>query len=142
MPHPDKAKLLGVPYRCPALKKGDCAFCLLRDGTVVITGLSNGRFVWPRCRALETHGGSGLLVDEELARAIRTERAEALKYWWGVGTHGVWHWRKSLGIKQWGSPGSKRLLDQSAHAGAEAMKRWEFTAEEISERRRRAIRLG
>src|SRR5260370_86691 len=36
-PHPDHVKLIHGPYRPPALKKGDRATCLYRDGTVVIT---------------------------------------------------------------------------------------------------------
>ena len=46
--------------------------CLARDCDVVVTGTSTGRIPWPRCRAVGTHGGgSGILVDEELARAVR-----------------------------------------------------------------------
>jgi hypothetical protein len=142
MSQPDNAKLLGAPYGCPSVKKGDRAFCLFRDCVVVITGWSDGRLLWPRCRAIGVRGGSGLLVNEELARAIRTESAEALKYWWGIGTAAAWHWRKALGIGQRGTPGSRRLFDKSARAGAEAMKRRDFTPAEIEERRRRAIELG
>jgi hypothetical protein len=142
MHHPDKVTLLGAPYRCPAVKKGDRAFCLLRDCDVVITGWHDGRFPWPRCRAIGSRGGSGLLVDEDLARAVRTESAEALKYWWGVSTKAAWHWRKALGIEQWGTPGSKRLHDELSRAGAEAIQQREFTAEEREERRRRAHALG
>jgi hypothetical protein len=142
MPHPDKVTLLGAPYRCPAVKKGDRAICLLRDAAVVITGWQEARILWPRCRAKGVRGGSGLLVDEELARAIRTESAEALKYWFGIGTHGAWHWRKALGMGQRGTPGSRRLFDKSGRAGAEAMKQREFTPAEIEDRRRRAIALG
>jgi hypothetical protein len=133
MPHPDNATLLGAPYRCPAVKKGDRAFCLLRDCGVVITGWSDGRFPWPRCRALDKRGGSVLLVDEELARAVRTESVEALKYWWGIGSAGAWRWRKALGVGQWGTPGSKRLHDELSRAGADAIQQREFTTEERDE---------
>jgi hypothetical protein len=44
-------------------------------------------------------GGSGLLVEEELARAVRSEAAAALRYWWGVGSDAVWSWRKVLGVE-------------------------------------------
>src|SRR5262249_47533717 len=98
MPPPPKLKLLGAPFHCPAVRKGERAFCLFRDCDVVITGWHDGRILWPRCRAIHARGGSGLLVDEELARAIRTESAEALKYWFGIGTHAAWHWRKAFGI--------------------------------------------
>jgi hypothetical protein len=38
-----------------------------------------------------------LLVDEELARAIRSESAAVLRYWWGVSVGVVWRWRRALG---------------------------------------------
>jgi hypothetical protein len=71
------------PYNPPALRRGDKASCLYRDGDVVITSWSDGRISWPRCRRLGTRGGSGLLVDEELARAVRLESSLAIQYWWG-----------------------------------------------------------
>ena len=38
--------------------------CLYRNGDGVITGWTDGRIPWPRCRQLGTRGGgSGLLVD-------------------------------------------------------------------------------
>jgi hypothetical protein len=81
----DRVKLLFGPYQAPALRRGDRAFCLLRDCTVVVTSWSSDRIPWPRCRALDgTGGGSGLLLDEELARAVRHESAAAVMYWWGA----------------------------------------------------------
>jgi hypothetical protein len=71
------------PYEPPALRQGDRAHCLYRDADVVVTGWSDGRISWPRCRALGHRGGSGLLVEEELARAIMHESG-ALLYWWGT----------------------------------------------------------
>src|SRR5262249_22534224 len=75
--NPDR--LLHGPYTPPPLRRGDKATCLFRDGDVVITGWSDGPIPWPRCRRPGTHGGgSGLLVDEELARAVRLESSLAI----------------------------------------------------------------
>jgi hypothetical protein len=80
--HPDKVKLLFGPYEPPPLRKGDRTSCLYRDADVVVTGWSAGRISWPRCRALDSRGhGSGLLVEEELARAVRSESVVAIRYW-------------------------------------------------------------
>ena len=77
---PENAKLLFGPYTPPPLRKGEHTRCLYRDADVVITSWSDGRISWPRCRALGHRGGSGLLVDDELARAITHESAAALMY--------------------------------------------------------------
>jgi hypothetical protein len=36
------------PYNPPALRRGDRATCLYRDGDAVITAWSDGRIFWPR----------------------------------------------------------------------------------------------
>jgi hypothetical protein len=119
---PDLVKLIGGPYRPPRLKIGDVGTCLYRDCDVVITSTSDARIPWPRCRARDQvgGGGSGLLIDQTLALAIRTESAEALKYWFGVGTHAVWSWRKAFGIGQRDTTGSQRLYDLTAEKAAAA----------------------
>jgi hypothetical protein len=53
---------------------------LYRDCDVVITSWTSARISWPRCHAFGIRGGGvGLLVDEELVRAIRPESAVARK---------------------------------------------------------------
>jgi hypothetical protein len=73
-------------------------------------------------------------VDEELARAIRTESAAALRYWWRVGVKLVWQWRKAFEIGRADTPGSARLVRYAAQKGAEAVKAREWTEEERQER--------
>jgi hypothetical protein len=76
LPERERLKLLHGPYTAPPLQRGDRAVCLFRDAEVVITGWSDATVPWPRCRLRGTRGGSGLLVDEELARAVRHESAK------------------------------------------------------------------
>jgi hypothetical protein len=107
----EKTALLFGPYRAPRLKVGDRAFCLYRDGPVVIRGLSSARIDWPRCRPLDPpRGPLGLLVDEELARAIRNESATAVAYWWGVDRTTVIKWRRALGVTRKNNQGTHRLV--------------------------------
>jgi hypothetical protein len=74
----DHVRLLHGPYAPPPLRKGDHAFCLLRDCVVVVTSWTAARIPWPRCRALDQHGGGGMLLDEERARAVRQESMAAV----------------------------------------------------------------
>jgi hypothetical protein len=80
----DRVKLLCGPDKPPALKVGSRAVCLYRDAEVVVYGWSDAPIPWPLCYRAETRaGGKGLLVEEELARAIRQESAMAVQHWWG-----------------------------------------------------------
>jgi hypothetical protein len=44
-------------------------------GTVVITSWTDARISWPRCRRPVGKSHPSLLLDTELARAVRTEAA-------------------------------------------------------------------
>jgi hypothetical protein len=55
---------------------------------------------------VSVRGGSGLLVDEELLRAIRSGSSLALQYWFGVGEATVWKWRQAFGVSRHGTEGS------------------------------------
>jgi hypothetical protein len=66
---------------------------------------------------LTARDGSGLLVTEELVRAVRTESVVALMSWFGVSHNTVYAWRKAFGVEQWGTEGSKRLHQQLSQAG-------------------------
>jgi hypothetical protein len=139
----DRIKLLFGPYNAPPLRRGDRAFCLLRACDVVVTSWTDARIPWPRCRALDgTGGGSGLLLDEELARAVRHESAAAVMYWWRVSHGAVERWRRVLGVGRTDNEGSRRLIRAAAAAGGEALRERGLTEEECDERSRRALRLN
>jgi hypothetical protein len=111
-------QLLFGPYRPPALKRGDKATCLDRDTDVVVTGWGEASLGRPRCR-LPGRGGVPIpLVDEELARAIRQESAQALGYWWGVSSPVVSRWRRNQGVGRMDSAGSRRLILAASQRGA------------------------
>jgi hypothetical protein len=127
-------ELLFGPYRAPSLRKGDRATCLYRDCDVIVTGWTDAPIPWPRCRRVDvSRSHPSLLVDDELARAIRSESALALRYWWGVSVGVVARWRKALGVGRKDNPGSQVIIRAAAIRG----KVW--STEEREERRRRAI---
>jgi hypothetical protein len=107
MSHTDAPVLLFGSYHPPAMRRGDRTYCLVRDAHVVVTSWSDGRISWPRCRTIGHRGGSGLLVEDELARAIKSESALALMYWWGVTNSTVWKWKEGAGS---GRPGRHTWL--------------------------------
>jgi hypothetical protein len=104
-----RPSLVAGPYRAPRSKVGHRTTCLYRDRSVIITGMSSAPIQWPQCCAFDVGGHPGLLVDEELLRAIRTESALALRYWFGVSGWVVWTWRKAFGVSRFGTEGSLRL---------------------------------
>jgi len=119
--HPDNTALLFGPYRTAGLQIGDRPLCLLRDCRVTITSWTAAPIPWPRCRAEGTHGGgSGLLLYEELARAVRQESAAAIMHYWGVTAGVVWRWRKTLGVDWAATEASRLLIHAAAMAGGEA----------------------
>jgi hypothetical protein len=86
-------------------------------------------------------GGCGLLLDEELARAVRCESASAIAYWWGASDGVVWRWRKVLGVDRMANEGSRRLILAAAAAGGQAMRERGLSDEECDQRSRAALRL-
>ena len=138
----DRFRLLFGPYAAPRLRRGDRAFCLFHDTTVTITGLTAARIDWPLCRPLDRPlGRPTILLDEELARAVRMESAAAVMHWWGVSEGVIHRWRRALGVTRTNNPGSRRLILAAAEQGAEAVAAREWTDEERVRRRLR-VELG
>jgi hypothetical protein len=133
----DRVKLLFGPYDPPPLRKGDRASCLFLDTDVVVTGWTDARISWPRCRPLDRpRGHPTLLVNEVLASAIRQESAAALRHWWQVSEAVVWRWRRAFGVGRMDSEGSRRLIQAAAEAGADVRRGVSLSAEECARRNR------
>jgi len=139
---PLHTQLLHGPYHAPRLQVGARTYCLLRDYLVTITSWTDAHIPWPRCQPVGQRGGCGLLLDEELARAVRCESASAIAYWWRVSEGVVWRWRKALGVTLTNNEGSRLLIQAAATAGGEAMRERGLTEEECDARGRAAIRLN
>jgi hypothetical protein len=136
----DRVALLYGPYRAPALRKGDRSTCLYRDGDVVVTSWTDAPIPWSRCRSVEhRRGGPGLLVDDELLRAIRHESAAAVGHWWRVSVSVVWCWRRAFLVDKTNNEGSNRLVRAAAEKGAAAIQARDFTEAERDAKRRIAI---
>ncbi len=126
---PEKCRLLHGPYEPPGLRRGDRARCHLR-GDVRITSWADARISWSRCQVLKGRGGCGLLLDDELARAVRTESAAAVSYWWGVSEGVVWRWRKALEVTKTNNARTHQLVKEASQAGGDAIKAKEWSQEE------------
>jgi hypothetical protein len=139
----DRFQLLFGPYAAPRLRRGDWAICLYKDCDVVVTGWTDARISWPRCRPLDVpRSHPSLLVNEELARAIQHESAAAIRHWWGVSVCVVWRWRKALGVGRTDNEGSARLMRAAAEKGGEAFGARGWTPEERERLRQVNARLG
>jgi hypothetical protein len=136
----DRTCLLFGPYRQPRLRKGDRAACLFKDCDVVGTGWTDARISWPRCRPLDVpRSHPSLLVDKELARAIRHESAAALRHWWGISEGVVTRWCKALGVDKVNCPGSQRLVRAASEQGASAQRGQKLPPEQVERRWQTAI---
>src|SRR5713101_4032555 len=129
-------------YTQPKLGRGGRTFWLYRVCDVKIISWTDAPIPWPRCRLIDSlRGQPSPLVDDELARAIRTESAVAIKFWWGVGTKAVWQWRKAFEISRYGTPGSNRLQRMASALGADKVRDVPLLPEVVEQRRQSAIRL-
>mgnify|MGYP001563809477 CR=1 FL=1 len=76
------------------------------DGDVEVGGWSNGPISWPRRKKTGRHS---LILCGDLVRAVRTESAEAIIWWFGVSAVTVAKWRSALGVDRKNNPGTLRL---------------------------------
>jgi hypothetical protein len=130
------------PYRAPKLYVGDRAQCLFRDCLVQVTAWTDARISWPRALPVGERGHSSLVVTEELARAISTEAAAAIRFWWGLSHGVVQRWRRALGVSRTSNPGTRRLMLAASAKGADTIRGVPLTAEQVEQRRRRALEMN
>jgi hypothetical protein len=136
-------ELLHDPYKAPRLRRGNRAFCLFKGCDVVVTGWTDTRIPWPRCQPLDVpRSHPSLLVDEELALAIRHESAAAVRFWWGVSESVVYHWRRALGVTRTNNEGGQRLIRAAFERGAEQLRGRPLTPQQVERRRRTAKELN
>src|SRR5262245_46802628 len=136
----EKTKLLFGPYTAPALTVGDRVFCRHRDAEVVVYDWSAAPLPWPLCYRVGGRGaGKGLLIDDELERAVRHESALAVQYWWGVCQKTVCKWRAALGVYRTGAEGSRCLIHRAALHGLMARRNGEAVAIRVWAEAERAL---
>jgi hypothetical protein len=81
--------------------------------------------------------GLGLLVDEELARAVRLESSLAIQYLWGTTEYSVWRWRNVLGVERF-NEGSARLRQDLNAQLADDLRGNQLPPEQVERRPRRS----
>jgi hypothetical protein len=98
-------------YKPPALQPRQRVWCYVCDCLAVVTDWSDAPIIWPRGRALHRKSGvPGVIVEDELARAVKQESANAIAYWWGVSMFSVIKWRKALGVDRRNNEGTQILI--------------------------------
>src|SRR5262245_36760597 len=136
LPDPEPVKLLHGPCAAPMLLIGARATCLYRDCDVVIVGRTTARVPWPLCRNRERPTGqASVLVNEDLARAIRCESGLALRHWFGVSGATVVRWRRALAVPRF-NEGSARLTAALNREKAEGQRGVRLSPEQREQRRR------
>ncbi len=130
-------------YTAPRVTIGARVDCLFRDCSCVVTSITDAPIPWPRVQPCDQRGGCGLLVNDELARAIRTESAAAIMCHFGASSTTVWKWRRTFGVGgHTGTPGSVAAITSAARKGADAVKSKEWTDEERDAQAARSRALG
>jgi hypothetical protein len=138
----NKVRLLFAPYHLRPVRIGERVWCQYRERLVQVHGMSDARTPWLLCRPIEGKGRPGILVEDELARAIRCESQLALMYWWGASESVAHAWRKALGVDRGDNPGSIRLQRMNAEAGADVLRDVPLSPERVEQIRQSALASG
>lgn len=139
---PARPPLIGT-YAAPAVNRGEVVTCLYRDRDCLITTVTDAPIPWPRCQPRGEQGGSGLWVNDDLVKAIRTESAAALRWWFGVSVTVVWKWRRTFGVGGRATTrGSRAAIRAAARQGAAAMKEKVWSPDELEAKAATVRRIG
>jgi hypothetical protein len=126
----------------PTVRIGRRVHCRYRGKACRVTSYTDAPIPWPRVQPLGQRGGSGLWGNETLEKAIRTEGAVALGYWFGLSKAAVHSRRVWVGVEGWiATPGSQRAIQAAADAGADATRGTELSDEACDLRAENAKRL-
>jgi hypothetical protein len=106
---------------------------------VVVTAWTDAPISWPPALPVGAMGHPTILVNQELARAVRHESAAAIHFWWGVSVGVVHRWRKALGVTRTNNGGSQRLIRAASAKGADATRGITLPEEQVERRRRTAL---
>jgi hypothetical protein len=133
--------LIGT-YPTPAVRLGRGVWCEYRGKWCRVTSFTEGLIPWPRCQPEKQRGGSGLWVNEELVRAIRTESAAALAHWFGMALTVAVRWREWAGVTgRTTTPGTRRSVKAAADAGADVTRGVGLSDEQCDQRSATSRRL-
>jgi len=92
---PTPPALIGAPYKAPACDVGSRLTCK-RFGRQTVGGFTAAPIPWPY--AAGQGGKPPLILCDDLIRAVRTETAANVAWYWGVTRWTVHHWRQVLGV--------------------------------------------
>jgi hypothetical protein len=121
---------------------GDRGNCIVRDTLCVVTGWGDAPIPWPTGIPVGRRSRPTLIVTEELARAVRSESAKAVRWWWRVGVKAVWKWRRSLAVTRTNNPGTNTLMREASEKGASQLRGKVLSEDAVERRRRTAIELN
>ena len=90
----DPPSLLHGPYQSPRIFPGEFISCEIR-GLLEVKTFTDAPIPQP----IKKGRGCAIIVCGDLVKALKSESASAVSYWWGVSAHQVSRWRAALGIE-------------------------------------------
>jgi hypothetical protein len=133
---PMPPKLYFGPYQTPRYRMGAVVHCE-RFGDVQIVGTSSGRIPWPLGRRVGKRGHASLVLYADLAKAVRQETGQAVRYWWGCGQVAINAMRRALSVPHLNAGNQKRIAEIQQLPAVKAGRRKAWAKARDPERRRK-----